>query len=100
MTTSPSRIAWPGRRVTSREIPLRLLRRPRIATRSTIGVVPGAVRVTVCGISTVSGCGSDSFAFDSRSGAPRGPQAEAASRAAAATRSERRSIAQSGVQAS
>jgi hypothetical protein len=51
--TSPTRTAWPGLRVSSREIPLRLLRSPSTATRSAIGVVPGASRVTVWGTSIV-----------------------------------------------
>ena len=36
-------------------MPLRLLSRPSTATRSAIGVVPGATAVTVCGMSTVRG---------------------------------------------
>jgi len=55
---SPTRSAWPGFRVSSRERPLRLFRKPRTATRSAIGVVPGAAAVTVCGMSTVSGSAS------------------------------------------
>jgi hypothetical protein len=45
--TSPARIAWPGFSVSSREMPLRLLSSPSTATRSAIGVVPGAIAVTV-----------------------------------------------------
>ena len=39
--TSLTRIAWPGFKVRSRTIPLRLLRSPSTATRSAIGVTPG-----------------------------------------------------------
>jgi hypothetical protein len=60
--TSPTRKAWPGFIVRSREMPLRLLSRPITATRSAIGVVPGAIVVTLCGISTVTGSGSSSRA--------------------------------------
>jgi hypothetical protein len=45
--TSPARNASPGFIVRSREMPLRLLRSPMTATRSAIGVVPGAIAVTV-----------------------------------------------------
>jgi hypothetical protein len=58
MITSPARTAWPGRISNSREIPLRLLSSPITATRSVMGVVPGASSVTFCGISTVSGSAS------------------------------------------
>jgi len=58
--TSPTLNAWPGFIVRSREMPLRLFSSPMTATRSAIGVVPGATVVTVCGISTVIGSGSES----------------------------------------
>ena len=70
------------------------------ATRSAIGVVPGATSVTVCGMSTTCGSGSPCFCFASRSGAPGGLQAEAEAIAAAAPMARSRRIAQSGVQAS
>jgi hypothetical protein len=98
--TSSTRTAWPGRSVRLREMPLRLLRRPITATRSAMGVVPGASSVTVCGMSTTSGSGSPPFCLASRSGAPPGPQAVTAARAAAAAMTRLRRIAQSGVQAS
>jgi len=50
---SPTRTAWPGFSVSSCEMPLRLLRNSRVATRWGIGVVPGTSAVTVCGTSTV-----------------------------------------------
>jgi hypothetical protein len=56
--TSPARIDWPGFILISREIPLRLLISPSTATRSAIGVVPGASAVTVWGMSTVLGSAS------------------------------------------
>jgi hypothetical protein len=56
--TSPARIASPGFSVRSREIPLRLFRRPITATRSPIGVVPGAMPLASSGISSRTGCGS------------------------------------------
>jgi hypothetical protein len=80
-------------------MPLRLLSRPMTATRSAIGVVPGATSVTVCGMSTTCGSGSASFR-PARSGAPRGPQAESKASAAAAADAQCRFMAQSGVQAS
>jgi hypothetical protein len=46
-TTSSTRRACPGRKVRLREMPLRLLSSPMTATRSAIGVVPGATSVTV-----------------------------------------------------
>lgn len=73
--TSSIRTAWPGCRVRSREMPLRLLRRPSTATRSFIGVVPGASSVTVCGISIVSGSAAACLFPSSRTGAPCGLQA-------------------------
>jgi hypothetical protein len=51
--TSPTRTAWPGRSVSSRETPVRLLSSPTTATRAAMGVVPGASRVTVWGTSIV-----------------------------------------------
>jgi hypothetical protein len=80
-------------------MPLRLLSSPITATRSAIGVVPGATWVTVCGISTTCGSGSASFP-PVRSGAPRGPQAVRTASVAAAADAQRRFMAQSGVQAS
>jgi hypothetical protein len=40
MITSLARIAWPGRSVKSRTMPLRLLSSAITATRSAIGVAP------------------------------------------------------------
>jgi len=81
-------------------MPLRLLSSPITATRSAIGVVPGATSVTVCGMSTTCGSGSACFCLASRSGAPGGLQAEAPAMAAAAPMTTSRRIVQSGVQAS
>lgn len=79
-------------------MPLRLLSTPITATRSAIGVVPGADSVTVCGISTVSGSGSI-WLSGCCSGAPCGVQAESMSSPAAAART-RFAMSYSGVQAS
>jgi hypothetical protein len=45
--TSLTRNAWPGFMTRSRDRPLRLLSRPITATRSFIGVVPGASETIV-----------------------------------------------------
>ena len=53
--TSPTRTAWPGRSVSSRDRPLRLLSRPQHRDAlAPSASCPGASRVTVCGMSTVS----------------------------------------------
>jgi hypothetical protein len=67
--------------VTSRDIPLRLLSSPITATRSAIGVVPGAIASTVCGTSTVTGSGSP--LPDRADGVGERSQAPSASRPAA-----------------
>ena len=94
--TSPIRTAWPGRKVTSRESPFRLLSSPSTATRCAIGVVPAGTRVTVCGTSTVS---MVSFSLASRSGAPVGPQPASTARPVRSQVLRTRSMPQSGVHA-
>ena len=96
--TSPTRTAWPGLSVSSRDAPLRLLSSPSTATRSAIGVVPGASRVTVCGTSIVWFSISAAFCRLSSS-APRGEQAASAIDAASPSFRPSPRIAQSGVQA-
>jgi hypothetical protein len=87
-------------------MPLRLLRSPTTATRSAIGVVPGAIAVTVCGISTVSAsCSAPAFCFTLGSGMPLLQAPSASMAAKALTRAVRRErieprIGYSGVQAS
>jgi hypothetical protein len=100
---SPTLTDWPGRKVRSREMTLRLLSTPMTAVRCAIGVVPGASSDTDCGMLTVSVSGWTALAGSfSRSGAPCGPQAAsmAAAEAAAAGKTHRRATDQSGVQAS
>ena len=94
--TSPSRTDWPGRSVRSRDRPLRLLSSPSTAVRWAIGVVPGGIRVTVCGTSTVS---IVSLVWAFCSGAPVGPQAPSASETASKGSVSRGAMPQSGVQA-
>jgi hypothetical protein len=104
--TSPALSACPGFIVSSREMPLRLLRSPITATRSAIGVVPGAIAVTVWGISTVSGSRSaPAFCFTFGSGIPllHAPSASAAANALPSKtylERDKPRIGYSGVQAS
>ena len=55
---SPTRKAWPGFIFRSVSMPLRLFNRPITATRSGMGVVPGAGATSGCGMSTVTTSGS------------------------------------------
>jgi len=91
----------------SREMPFRLLSSPITATRSAIGVVPGAIASTVCGTSTVTGSGSP--LPDCAAGVGERSQAPSATKPAATVRAIRRlesglltgtPSAQFGVQAS
>jgi hypothetical protein len=84
--------------VTWRETPVRLLSSPITATRSAIGVVPGASWVTVCGTSIVWFSISAAFCRF-WSSAPRGEQAASAIDAARPSGRTKPRIAQSGVQA-